>query len=168
MGTLLNKLNKSAGIGWYLCDICGRPYNYTTSKVLIHRINPNKVDTEYLTTVYDMCPICEERLIGWIEGEKKIVGDERKARDIIFGGIKEDEMVTIDMLKTGDRINELRIAQGLTVSDIQKAMGFNTPAAIYKWLHGVTLPTLDNLVILAEVFDVSINDILVVNKGGKS
>ena len=39
--------------------------------------------------------------------------------------------------------------------------GFNTPQAIYKWQRGDALPTVDNLVALAAVFGVQIDDILV-------
>ncbi len=67
----------------------------------------------------------------------------------------------IDMNATGDRINALRKRQGMTVKDLQTALGFNTPQAIYKWIHGTALPTLDNLVILAAVLDVGLDDIIV-------
>ena len=67
----------------------------------------------------------------------------------------------IDMNATGDRINALRKRQGMTVKDLQTALGFNTPQAIYKWIHGTPLPPLDNLVILAAVLDVGLDDIIV-------
>ena len=62
---------------------------------------------------------------------------------------------TIDMVATGKNIVKLRDAAGLTVRDLQDIFGFATPQAIYKWQHGTALPTLDNLVILAAVFDVA-------------
>lgn len=68
---------------------------------------------------------------------------------------------TINMEKTGENITKLRIESGLSVRELQKIFGFATPQAIYKWQRGVVLPTVDNLVILAEVFDVSIEEILV-------
>ena len=67
----------------------------------------------------------------------------------------------INMQKTGENITKLRIESGLSVRELQKIFGFATPQAIYKWQRGVVLPTVDNLVILAEVFDVSIEEILV-------
>lgn len=67
----------------------------------------------------------------------------------------------INMEKTGENITKLRIESGLSVRELQKIFGFATPQAIYKWQRGVVLPTVDNLVILAEVFDVSIEEILV-------
>ena len=72
-------------------------------------------------------------------------------------------MPTIDMVETGKRITDLRIDAGMTVKDLQDIFGFATPNAIYKWQHGTALPTLDNLVILAAVFDVVIDDIVVVD-----
>ncbi|MEE3400279.1 MAG: helix-turn-helix transcriptional regulator, partial [Eubacterium sp.] len=40
--------------------------------------------------------------------------------------------------------------------------GFATPQAIYKWQRGMTLPTIDNLVVLATVFGVTMDEIIVV------
>lgn len=72
-------------------------------------------------------------------------------------------MPTIDMVKTGQNILRLRRQCGLSVKDIQNIFGFVTPQAIYKWQHGTALPSIDNLVILAAVFGVRIDDILVVD-----
>ena len=70
-------------------------------------------------------------------------------------------MQIINMEKTGKNITKLRIESGLSVPELQKIFGFATPQAIYKWQRGVVLPTVDNLVILAEVFNVHIEEILV-------
>ena len=67
----------------------------------------------------------------------------------------------IDMAATGRNIARLRIDAGITVKDLQDIFGFNTPQAIYKWQRGTALPTVDNLVALAAVFGVRIDDILV-------
>lgn len=68
---------------------------------------------------------------------------------------------TIDTVKTGQNIASLRQQKGLAVRDLQNAFGFATPQAIYKWQHGAALPTVDNLVVLATLFEVSVDDILV-------
>ncbi len=68
---------------------------------------------------------------------------------------------TIDMVGTGLNIMRLRELNGLSVKEIQDIFGFTTPQAIYKWQHGTALPTVDNLVVLAAVFHVHIDDILV-------
>ena len=72
----------------------------------------------------------------------------------------------IDMAGTGQNIARLRAACGLSVKDLQQIFGFGTPQAIYKWQKGAALPTLDNLVVLAAVFDVRIDDILVTADAG--
>ena len=70
-------------------------------------------------------------------------------------------MPVIDMAATGRNIARLRQAAGLTVKDLQTVFGFSTPQAIYKWQRGTAMPTLDNIVLLAAVFGVTIDDILV-------
>ena len=65
------------------------------------------------------------------------------------------------MTATGINITRLRVNAGLTVKDLQDIFGFSTPQAIYKWQHGTALPTVDNLVVLAAVFGVRIDDILI-------
>lgn len=72
-------------------------------------------------------------------------------------------MPTIDMVATGKNIEMLRKAAGISVRDLQDVFGFGTPQAIYKWQHGATMPTIDNLVVLAAVLQVKIDDILVVD-----
>lgn len=71
-------------------------------------------------------------------------------------------MPTIDMTATGNRIRTLRDERGITNTVIQSALGFNTPQAIFKWLRGDSLPTVDNLVILADLFGVTIDSILII------
>jgi len=73
-----------------------------------------------------------------------------------------DNIPVIDMAATGMNITRLRIDAGLTVRDLQTIFGFSTPQAIYKWQRGDALPTLDNMVVLAAVFGVPMDDILVV------
>ncbi|MDE7432368.1 MAG: helix-turn-helix domain-containing protein [Lachnospiraceae bacterium] len=68
---------------------------------------------------------------------------------------------TIDMVGTGLNIVKLREKNGLTVKEVQDIFGFTTPQAIYKWQHGTALPTVDNLVVLAAIFHVHVDDILV-------
>lgn len=68
---------------------------------------------------------------------------------------------TIDMARTGANIIKLRKAAGLSVHDLQLAFGFNSPQAIYKWQNGTALPTVDNLMVLARLLHVRIDDVLV-------
>ena len=70
-------------------------------------------------------------------------------------------MPVIDMIRTGQNIGRLRRQAGLSVRDLQDIFGFATPQAIYKWQQGAALPTIDNLVVLAAVLQVRVDDILV-------
>ena len=67
----------------------------------------------------------------------------------------------IDMAATGRNIMRLRMSAGMTVQDLQNIFGFSTPQAIYKWQRGVSMPTLDNLVVLAVVFRTPLDDIVI-------
>ena len=71
------------------------------------------------------------------------------------------QLPVIDMTATGNNIARLRKNAGLSVKDLQRIFGFSTPQAIYKWQRGTAMPTVDNLVVLAAVFGVTIDDILV-------
>ena len=72
-------------------------------------------------------------------------------------------MPTIDMVATGRNIMRLREVAGLTVRDLQAIFGFATPQAIYKGQHGTAMPTIDNLVVLAAVLDVPMDEIIVID-----
>ena len=72
-------------------------------------------------------------------------------------------MPTINMVATGRNIMKLREQAGLSVKDLAEIFGFATPQAIYKWQHGTAMPTLDNLVVLAAVFEVAMDDIVVID-----
>lgn len=70
---------------------------------------------------------------------------------------------TIDTVGTGMRIMDLRKKAGLSVRNLQNILGFATPNAIYKWQNGAAMPTLDNLIVLASIFNVPIDAIIVVD-----
>ena len=69
-------------------------------------------------------------------------------------------MVTIDMEKTGKKIKEIRKGSGMTIRQLQEACGISA-AAVCKWQNGQAMPTLDNLIILADLWDVKMDDLIV-------
>lgn len=69
--------------------------------------------------------------------------------------------ISIDQEETGKRIKTLMKKNKYSVRDMQEACGFERPQAVYKWLSGKTLPSIESLVILAALFHVSIDGILV-------
>ncbi len=70
----------------------------------------------------------------------------------------------INMIKTGKNIARLRRMNGLTVKEVQEVMGFNTPQAIFKWQRGETLPSIENLIVLSELYRTTIEEIIVIEK----
>ena len=74
----------------------------------------------------------------------------------------------IDLVETGRCIERQRRQAGLTVRDLQAYFGFEYPQAIYKWQHGECLPTVDNLLALARLLRVSMEDLLVYEDQGVS
>ena len=78
-------------------------------------------------------------------------------------GVQMVRVPYINTVATGENINRMRMEAGFTVKDMQEVFGFTTPQAIYKWIHGTSLPTIDNLVILAAILGVTMDDIVVVD-----
>jgi transcriptional regulator with XRE-family HTH domain len=70
----------------------------------------------------------------------------------------------IDLTATGQNIKNLRVSAGISVRDLQNVLGFTNPQAIYKWQNGDCMPSIDNLVILAAVFGVTVDEILVTDE----
>ena len=71
------------------------------------------------------------------------------------------QIPVIDQVATGRQIKALRMACGISVADLQQALGFANPQTIYKWQRGDGMPSLDNLVIIATVFGVKVDDIII-------
>lgn len=77
------------------------------------------------------------------------------------GLIFVNSLPVIDMVATGQNIAELREEAGFSVRQLQLVMGFSTPQAIYKWQRGESMPSLDNLTVLAAVLKVKLDDIII-------
>ena len=50
----------------------------------------------------------------------------------------------------------------LSVKDVQEVFGFEYPQAVYKWIRGESLPSIDNLVVLALLFKTTIDKIVII------
>ena len=60
--------------------------------------------------------------------------------------------LSIQPVETGKRIKQLLSEQNYTIREIQGAFGFENPQAIYKWIAGKSLPSLDNLSFSADYY----------------
>ena len=75
----------------------------------------------------------------------------------------EPMYLSIQPVETGKRIKQLLSEQTYTIREIQGAFGFENPQAIYKWIAGKSLPSLDNFIILSRLLHTSIENILVID-----
>ncbi len=75
----------------------------------------------------------------------------------------EPMYLSIQQKETGRQIKRLLSEHGYTVKDVQIVMGFENPQAVYKWISGKSLPSLDNFIILSRLLHTSIEDILVID-----
>ncbi len=74
--------------------------------------------------------------------------------------------IRIDNEKTGIRIKNLMAENGYSVKELQELLLLGSPQAVYKWLYG-TIPRVEHLMRLSELFHMPINDILIVEKDEK-
>ena len=72
----------------------------------------------------------------------------------------------IDVEKTSLRLKEIREQKNIKISTLQKLFHFDYPQAIYSWENPdkKSLPCIDNIVYLAKLYDVSIDDLIVLKE----
>ena len=67
----------------------------------------------------------------------------------------------INVVATAAKIKEYRIRAGYSVREIQNILSFSSPEAVYAYEKGKYLPTIDNMIIIASVYGVTIDEIIV-------
>lgn len=67
----------------------------------------------------------------------------------------------INLVKTGQNIKSMREEKGMSVQNLADFMEFEAVQAVYNWQTGKSLPSLENLKILSELFDKPMEDILI-------
>lgn len=67
----------------------------------------------------------------------------------------------IDLRKTGQNIKHLREERSISAASLQEYLGLASQQAIYNWQRGICLPTVDHLCALSHLFNVPMDDILV-------
>ena len=72
----------------------------------------------------------------------------------------------IDVPATSKNLKLLREKQGLSVAEIQKVLGMENPQSIYTWENQESkyLPRLDNLVTLAELYKVTLDELIIIRR----
>ena len=67
----------------------------------------------------------------------------------------------LDLDATGVKIKTLMKQRGITPRQMQLILNFPYVQTIYNWFAGKNMPTIDNLVVLAQVLGVRMDDIIV-------
>ena len=67
----------------------------------------------------------------------------------------------LDLDATGAKIKTIMKQKGVTPRQLQLILGFPYVQTIYNWFEAKNMPTLDNLVVLAQVLGVTMDDIIV-------
>ena len=67
----------------------------------------------------------------------------------------------LDLEATGVKIKTLMKQRGITPRQLQIILDFPYVQTVYNWFAGKNMPTLDNLVVLAKVLSVNMDDIIV-------
>lgn len=70
----------------------------------------------------------------------------------------------INTIKTGKNIKKYMDVCGLSVKDVQKALNLASVQAVYYWINGRNIPSLENMYVLSELFMVPIDSIVVGNR----
>ena len=67
----------------------------------------------------------------------------------------------INKRETGINLRRIMDARGITVKDVQQYLERGSVQSIYHWFDGRSLPTIDNLYALSELFQLPVDALLV-------
>ena len=72
----------------------------------------------------------------------------------------------IDVEATSKKLKAMRVQHNLSVAQLQEVFTMENPQSIYNWENSdkKTLPCLDNLVVLAKLYKIRIDDLLVIQE----
>ena len=67
----------------------------------------------------------------------------------------------LDLAATGAKIKTVMKDKGITARELQIIMDFPYVQTIYNWFAGKNMPTIDNLVVLAKILSVPMDELVV-------
>lgn len=70
----------------------------------------------------------------------------------------------INRKETGIKLRKIMDEKGFTVKDVQEYLDLGSVQSIYHWLNGISLPTVDNLYALSELFQMQIDEMICGNR----
>ena len=72
---------------------------------------------------------------------------------------------TINKKETGVNLRRIMDMRGVKPKDIQEYLGFGCVQSVYRWLDGVSVPTVDNLYAISKMLQVPMDSIVCGNAG---
>ena len=80
------------------------------------------------------------------------------------------DVPVIDVEATSKKLKSMRIQHDISVAEMQKLFAMENPQSIYNWENPdkKTLPCIDNLVILAKLYQIPVDDLLVIQQKAPS
>ena len=70
----------------------------------------------------------------------------------------------IDRKRTGIRLRRIMDERGLSVKDVQQYLELGSVQSVYHWLNGLSMPTIDNLYALSELFQMPVDEMICGNR----
>lgn len=70
----------------------------------------------------------------------------------------------INKLETGINLRKIMDMRGITAKDVQQYLGLGCVQSVYRWFNGQSMPTIDNLYALSELFQLPIDAIVCGNR----
>ena len=70
----------------------------------------------------------------------------------------------INKRETGIQLRRIMDRLGLSARDVQEYLGLGCVQSVYRWLDGQSMPTVDNLYALSELFQMPVDDMLCGNR----
>ena len=76
------------------------------------------------------------------------------------------DVPVIDVKATSKKLKSMRVQHDISVAEMQKLFAMENPQSIYNWENPdkKTLPCIDNLVILAKLYQIPVDDLLVIQQ----
>ena len=70
----------------------------------------------------------------------------------------------INKRETGIQLRRIMDRLGLSARDVQEYLGLGCVQSVYRWLDGQSMPTVDNLYALSELFQMPMDEIVCGNR----
>ena len=70
----------------------------------------------------------------------------------------------IDRKRTGIRLRRIMDERGLSVKDVQQYLELGSVQSVYHWLNGLSMPAIDNLYALSELFQMPVDEMICGNR----